>query len=89
MGKFKISHFLFVYINIKNCTMFLRLYYIIQGFFRFFISKFKDVKNAKLYEHRMNICNNCEFNNNGICSLCGCFLKAKTKSDSHCSIGNW
>ena len=31
--------------------------------------------------YRLNICNKCEYNKNGICSLCGCILKAKVRVD--------
>jgi len=29
----------------------------------------------------MAICNKCEHNKHGICELCGCILKAKTRVD--------
>lgn len=63
--------------------------YIIQGYFHWFVSKFKQLKNHKLYNQRMDICNSCENNINSICKICGCVLKAKTKSDSKCPIDNW
>ena len=36
-------------------------------------------KTAAKAKYRMAICNNCEHNKNGICKLCGCILKAKTR----------
>lgn len=69
--------------------MFLKIKYIIQGYFYWFISKFVELKNYKIYSKRMEICNNCEFNKNGICEKCGCILKAKTKSDSKCPLEKW
>lgn len=38
-------------------------------------------KISKRAEKRLNICNECEYNNNGVCSLCGCILKAKVRVD--------
>ena len=69
--------------------MFLRIYYIFQGFYHLLLSKFKELKYKELYDSRMNICNSCEHNNNGICNICGCVLSAKTKSDSHCPKQQW
>jgi hypothetical protein len=69
--------------------MFLRLYYIFQGFFHLFLSKFKELRYHKLYDERLNICNSCEHNKDNICSMCGCVITAKTKSNSHCSLHKW
>ena len=30
---------------------------------------------------RLAICNKCEFNKSGKCSLCGCIIKAKVRAD--------
>jgi hypothetical protein len=38
-------------------------------------------KTRELVKKRLNICNNCEHNKHGICELCGCILKAKTRVD--------
>ena len=69
--------------------MFLKIKYIIQGYIYLIASKFKELKYHELYDARLNICNNCEHNKNGICGLCGCILSAKTKSDSHCQLDKW
>lgn len=69
--------------------MFLKIKYIIQGYFYWFISNFIKLKNYKLYSKRMEICTICEFNNNGVCKKCGCILKAKTKSNSKCPLEKW
>lgn len=69
--------------------MFLSFKYIIQGYFHLFLSKFKQLKNYKLYNHRLDICNQCEENIKGICDKCGCVLKAKTKSNSKCPLNKW
>lgn len=69
--------------------MLLKLKYIIQGWFHLILSKFKELKYSKLYKSRLDICNSCDKNKNGICDVCGCYLKAKTKSDSLCPIGKW
>lgn len=38
-------------------------------------------KTSHIAKERLNICNNCKHNNNGICKLCGCILKAKVRVD--------
>lgn len=69
--------------------MFFKFKYIIQGYFYWFLSLFKNLKNKKLYSYRLSICNECEHNKKGICDKCGCVVKAKTKSDSLCPINKW
>lgn len=69
--------------------MLLKIKYILQGYFYWFVSKFKELKNHKIYEYRMSICNNCDNKDNGKCKICGCILKAKTKSDSKCPLNKW
>lgn len=32
-----------------------------------------------LSKERLDICNQCEYNKNGICDICGCILKAKVR----------
>lgn len=36
-------------------------------------------KTAAKAKARLKICAQCEHNNHGICNLCGCILKAKTR----------
>ena len=36
-------------------------------------------KTRKTAKYRMDICNQCNFNKHGVCKLCGCILKAKTR----------
>lgn len=69
--------------------MFLKIKYIIQGYFHLILSKFKEIKHHELYKSRLDICNLCENNKHGMCNICGCILKAKTKSDSKCPIDKW
>lgn len=69
--------------------MFFNIKYIIQGYLHWFISLFKDIKNSKLYSMRLELCEKCDKNNNGICEICSCVLKAKTKSDSKCPLNKW
>ena len=38
-------------------------------------------KIRELAKRRMVICNQCEHNKHGICDLCGCILKSKTRVD--------
>ena len=54
--------------------------YIIEGYLKWswdFITR----KTSKRAAYRLDICNKCEYNKNGICSLCGCILKAKVRVD--------
>ena len=54
--------------------------YIIEGYLKWswdFITR----KTSKRAAYRLDICNRCEFNKNGICSLCRCILKAKVRVD--------
>lgn len=69
--------------------MWLRIKYIIQGWIYYIFSLFIKLKNYSLYKERMEICMQCDYNKKGICTLCGCFVKAKTHSDSHCKVNKW
>ena len=54
--------------------------YIIEGYLKWswdFITR----KTSKRAAYRLDICNKCEYNKNGICSLCGWILKAKVRVD--------
>lgn len=43
-----------------------------------------------LFQDRLSICEKCPKNRAGICVLCGCILKAKTKSlGEECPTGKW
>lgn len=59
--------------------MFLK--YVIQGFYTLFIDIFGLVsrKKRELYKSRLDICFKCKYLNGDFCSLCGCYIKAKTK----------
>ena len=44
----------------------------------------------RLQERREAICKACEFYQHGICTKCGCFLKAKTWLNAEvCPVGKW
>lgn len=44
----------------------------------------------ELFENRLNTCNSCEFLCAGICTSCGCVVKAKTKVLSEtCPENRW
>jgi len=44
----------------------------------------------KLFNSRLEICNNCEHGQGARCKLCGCFITAKTKSiNSECPDELW
>lgn len=49
-----------------------------------------DIRYKKEFDERYEICKECEHNTHGFCDLCGCLLKAKTKSeDSECPLKKW
>lgn len=54
--------------------------YIIEGY-SIWIFNIITGKTRKISVYRMNICNQCEHNKKGICQICGCILKAKTRVD--------
>ena len=57
-----------------------RLKYILVGYFKYVKDKiFK--RQTEKEKYRLNICKECNFNNNGICKLCGCIIKVKVKVD--------
>jgi hypothetical protein len=46
----------------------------------------------EIIQHRLSICDECEFKvkESNRCGKCGCFLGTKTKwESSHCPIGKW
>jgi uncharacterized paraquat-inducible protein A len=63
-------------INIKH---------ILSGFINIFKDKLGIISKEKkvLYKKRLNICLNCQFINEqkNFCTLCGCYVHAKTKVD--------
>lgn len=64
--------------------------YIIQGWWNLLLDFISDIKYKKEFSERMKICESCESNKHGICSICHCVLIAKTKSeDSGCPRHKW
>ena len=63
---------------------------IFQGWINWFLDKWSDLKYKKYFDERLNICKTCEYNKSGVCSVCHCVLKAKTKAEgSKCPKGKW
>ena len=63
---------------------------VIQGWWNFILDIISDIRYKKEFDERMEICKQCEHNTFGICGLCGCVLKAKTKAeDECCDAGKW
>lgn len=60
--------------------IFENIIYIIEGYFIWFWNIITG-KTRALAKQRLDICNKCEYNKNGICEICGCILKAKTRVD--------
>jgi len=58
---------------------------ILKGFFNYAFNR-----NKILAEKRMDICLACDKRDDELCSVCGCYLPAKTavKSES-CPVGKW
>ena len=59
---------------------FRKILYILNGYFNFLID-FILKKSSQKSQERLQICKQCEFNNNGICEKCGCIIKVKVKVD--------
>ena len=59
---------------------FRKILYILNGYFNFLID-FILKKSSQKSQERLQICKQCEFNNNGICKKCGCIIKVKVKVD--------
>lgn len=57
-----------------------KFFYILQGYFKLILSKITN-KHPEYVNKRLQICNNCEYNNKGICKQCGCIIKAKVEVD--------
>lgn len=61
-----------------------------QGWRNLVLDLVSDIKYKEQFDARMEICKHCDMNEFGICRMCGCVLKAKTKSeDSECPVGKW
>lgn len=60
--------------------VFKNIRYIIKGYITWIKNKITG-NTKQLYKDRLSICENCEYNIHGICKLCGCVLKAKTRVD--------
>lgn len=59
--------------------------HIIRGFYNWIIGK-----ERKIMRKRLKICKKCLQNDDGICSVCGCFLKAKaSEPDENCPLNKW
>ena len=49
-----------------------------------------DFSTQEQKDNWLSICNQCNKNNNGQCSECGCVILTKTiYKDSHCPINKW
>lgn len=51
---------------------------------------YKNTVSKFMHQARINICNSCEFFNNGMCMQCGCLLEVKLlNADEQCPIHKW
>lgn len=60
----------------------------IQGWYNHITNK----PMTSIQKNRLTICNECKNTRRGkssVCSLCGCNIKAKIKSNSKCPISLW
>lgn len=61
-----------------------------QGWTNWILDLISDIKYKKYFNERYEICSECESNKMGICTECGCVLKAKTMAeDASCPKGKW
>ena len=72
----------------KNILIHIKLIW--QGWTNYFLDLVSDIKYKKYFDERYRICQSCIHNANGICKLCSCVLKAKTKAeDAECPVHKW
>lgn len=64
----------------RMIEFFENILYIIEGYIIWLLNTITG-KTRELSKQRLSICEICEYNKNGICKLCGCVLKAKTRVD--------
>lgn len=51
---------------------------------------YKNKVSKFMHQARIDICNSCEFFNNGLCMQCGCLLEIKLlNADEKCPIHKW
>ena len=72
--------------------------YIIEGYARWIADVVKGEASPH-FKRRYRICKECKYNKHGICKLCGCIIKAKTRvtyeldengiSEDGCPIKKW
>ena len=56
--------------------------------FRYII--FGGTVTSEVYEHRINLCNACEYNENSRCTICTCYVKKKAKWTTEiCPKNKW
>ena len=61
-----------------------------QGWTNMLLDLISDIRYKREFEERYEICKVCDHNSYGFCDICGCLLKAKTKSeDSECPMKKW
>lgn len=61
-----------------------------QGWTNMLLDLISDIRYKREFEERYEICKTCYHNSHGFCDICGCLLKAKTKSeDSECPMKKW
>ena len=61
-----------------------------QGWKNLILDKISDIKYKEYFDKRYEICKVCQDNHDGICQLCFCVIKAKTKAeDSRCPVDKW
>ena len=61
-------------------NLFKHIFYIIAGY-SVWIWNIISGKTKYQAKERLTICNCCKYNNDGICEICGCILKAKVRVD--------
>ena len=65
--------------------------HIIEGFVNLILSKGDkgDEITEQRAKERLRICGQCEFRSGLFCGDCGCFLAAKSRSNSSCPKNKW
>lgn len=64
--------------------------YVINGVTIFDHSENAQIADDNVKNQRLNICENCEFKSNDVCSQCNCLLPVKVSIlTNSCPIGKW
>jgi hypothetical protein len=59
-------------------SVMMNILYVVEGYIKW-LWDLSFNRASKRTKERLELCNKCKENNNGICNLCGCVIKAKVR----------